>query len=115
MDGKDQRIAELEAALADKTRQWEGTKKIAVEQGYHKAARERAEAENALLRRALAALGGDHAVVQALRGEEARAQDEAIEGTESMAAAAEDGYGSSDRSPERDPAADAGEPAMRFG
>ncbi len=115
MDSKDQRIAELEAALAEKTRQWEGTKKIAVEQGYHKAARERAEAENALLRRALAELGGDRAVVQALRSKEARARDASTEGTTPMAPAAEDRDDASDHSPERDPTVDAGGPAMRFG
>lgn len=68
MDAKDLRIAELEAALAEKTRQWEAAKRIAVEQGHHRIQRERAEAENARLRHALAEFGGEQAVADALRG-----------------------------------------------
>ncbi|OAH29938.1 hypothetical protein AX289_27990 [Methylorubrum populi] len=68
MDDKDRRIAELETALAEKTRQWEAAKRIAVEQGHHRILREQAEAENAMLRQALVALGGEQAVADALRG-----------------------------------------------
>lgn len=67
MDAKDRRIAELEGALAEKTSQWEAAKRIAVEQGHHRIQRERAEVENAMLRQALVALGGEQAVAAALR------------------------------------------------
>jgi hypothetical protein len=114
MDSKDQRIAELEASLAEKTRQWEGTKKIAVEQGYHKAARERAEAENTLLRRALVELGGDRALVQALRAKGAEVPAVSSEGTLTTKPSDEDQESTAEHLPERDPAVDAEGPAMRF-